>query len=65
MNLHGRLWSLKSMTKLLERALDELRKCSEHEQDAIAAMILEEIADDRRWDEIAAGMRPLPRLSSS
>jgi len=46
------------MTKLLERALDELRKCSEHEQDAIAAMILEEIADDRRWDEAFAATQP-------
>lgn len=46
------------MTTLLERALDELRKCSANEQDAIAAMILEEIADDRRWDEAFAASGP-------
>ena len=46
------------MTTLLERALDELRKCTAHEQDTIAAMILEEIADDRRWDEAFAASEP-------
>lgn len=38
------------MTQLLEQAIGEARKLSESEQDAIAALILEEIADDRRWD---------------
>ena len=39
------------MTELLERAIARLQTLSESEQDAIAAMILEEIEDDRRWDE--------------
>ncbi|MEA5509052.1 hypothetical protein VB715_04675 [Crocosphaera sp. UHCC 0190] len=39
------------MTDLLERAIARLQTLPESEQDAIAAMILEEIEDDRRWDE--------------
>ena len=39
------------MTELLERAITRLQTLSETEQDAIAAMILEEIEDDRRWNE--------------
>lgn len=39
------------MTQLMERALEELRKLSPANQDAIASMILEEIQDDARWDE--------------
>ena len=42
------------MTQLLERALSEVKKLSVAEQDAIAAIILEEIADERRWDEAFA-----------
>ena len=52
------LWSFAMMTTLLERAIDELRKCSPHEQDVIAALILEEIADDRRWDEAFSASAP-------
>lgn len=39
------------MTELLERAFARLQTLPESEQNAIAAMILEEIEDDRRWDE--------------
>ena len=39
------------MTQLLEQALAQLEKLPQDEQDAIAALILEEIADERRWDE--------------
>jgi hypothetical protein len=39
------------MTELLERAISRLQNLPANEQDAIAAMILEEIEDDRRWDE--------------
>jgi hypothetical protein len=39
------------MTQLLEQALAEVRKLSQPEQDAIAAIILEELADEQRWDE--------------
>ncbi|NWF62385.1 MAG: hypothetical protein HXY43_24855 [Fischerella sp.] len=39
------------MTELLEQAIARLKTLPSSEQDAIAAMILEEIEDDRRWDE--------------
>ena len=39
------------MTELLERAIATLQTLPESEQKAIAAMILEEIENDRRWDE--------------
>jgi len=38
------------MTKLLEAALDKLHKLPEAEQDAMAAMILEELEDEQKWD---------------
>lgn len=38
------------MTQLLERAFTEVRKLSESDQDAIAALILDELADEQRWD---------------
>ena len=37
------------MTKLLERAVEKARKLPETEQDAIAALILEELEDEIRW----------------
>lgn len=39
------------MTQLLEQALSEIQKLPEPEQDAIAALILDELADERRWQE--------------
>ncbi len=39
------------MTQLLEKAVAEIEKLSATEQDAIAAVILDEITDERRWDE--------------
>ncbi len=39
------------MSKLLEQALVEIYKLPEPEQDIIAAVILDELADDQRWDE--------------
>lgn len=39
------------MTELVERAIARLQTLPESEQNAIAAMILEEIEDERRWDE--------------
>lgn len=39
------------MTELLERAIARLQTLPASEQDTIAATILEEIEDDRRWDE--------------
>lgn len=39
------------MTHLMEQALAEIGKLPEADQDAIAAIILDEIVDERRWDE--------------
>jgi hypothetical protein len=54
-----------SMTQLLEQAIGEARKLSESQQDSIAALILEELADERRWDEAFAGSQDqLSRLAA-
>jgi hypothetical protein len=37
------------MTKLLDKAIEEARKLPPGEQDAVGAIILEEIADEARW----------------
>jgi hypothetical protein len=39
------------MTELLEQAITKLKTMSANEQDSIAAMILEELEDELRWDE--------------
>lgn len=39
-----------AMTELLEQAIARLKSLSSNQQDAIAAMILEEIEDELRWD---------------
>ena len=52
------------MTRLLEQALAEVQKLPEAAQDAIAAMILEEIAHQRRWDDtFARSQDQLARLA--
>jgi hypothetical protein len=38
-----------TMSPLLDQALAEVKKLPESEQDAIASLILEELADERRW----------------
>ena len=40
-----------AMTELLERAIARLQTLTESEQNAIASIILEEIEDERRWDD--------------
>ncbi len=42
------------MTKLLEEAFAEASKLPEQDQDALAAVILEELASERRWDQAFA-----------
>jgi hypothetical protein len=42
------------MTELLERAIKAMKELPPGEQDAIAALILEEIADEQAWDEAFA-----------
>jgi len=39
------------MTKLLEKAMAEVSRLSEQEQDALATWILDELASERRWDK--------------
>ncbi len=39
------------MTKLLKKAFAEANRLPEWEQDALAAMILDEIADNRQWQK--------------
>jgi hypothetical protein len=39
------------MTELLEQAIIKLKTMSASEQDSMAAMILEELEDELRWDE--------------
>lgn len=39
------------MTKLMDKAISEVAKLPETEQDALAAILLEELASERRWSE--------------
>jgi len=42
------------MTKLLEEALSALARLSEQDQDAMAALIMEELVSEKRWAEAFA-----------
>ena len=42
------------MTHLLQHAIAELQKLPDSEQDAMAAVILEEIADEEQWQSAFA-----------
>jgi hypothetical protein len=42
------------MTHLLEKALNEMAKLPPSEQDALAAILLEEIASEQKWSELFA-----------
>ena len=48
-----------AMTKLLQKAFDEASKLPEVEQDALGRMLLEELASERRWEELFAGSHDL------
>lgn len=53
------------MTQSLERALAEIQKLPDAEQDAIAAIILDELADEQRWNEaFARSQDQLARLAA-
>lgn len=43
------------MTQLLEQAIQQMKQLPEAEQDAIAAVILEELQSERQWDAAFAG----------
>ncbi len=52
------------MTELLEKALAEVSKLSPEEQDAIAAIILETLGDEQRWETaFAASQDKLAKLA--
>lgn len=52
------------MTTLLEQALAEVQKLAPEQQDAIAALILEELADEQKWDRaFADSQEALARLA--
>jgi hypothetical protein len=42
------------MTHLLKKAMSEVEKLPESEQDAVAALVLEELASEKRWTELFA-----------
>ena len=42
------------MSQLNEQALEKARQLPEHDQEAIAAIILQEIESEQRWDELFA-----------
>lgn len=43
------------MTKILQEAFDQASKLSEAEQDALGRILLEELASERRWENLFAG----------
>ena len=47
------------MTKLLQEAFDQASKLSEAEQDALGRILLEELASERRWEDLFAGSQHL------
>jgi hypothetical protein len=55
----------REMTQLLEQALAEVQKLPASEQDAIAALILDELADEQLWDDaFARSQEALARLAT-
>ncbi len=53
------------MTQLLQQALNEVNKLSELEQNAIASLILEELADEKSWQErFASSQDKLSKLAA-
>ncbi|HTQ77785.1 MAG TPA: hypothetical protein VMI15_07150 [Burkholderiales bacterium] len=47
------------MTQLLEKALSEVAKLPDAEQDAVAAILLQEIASEQRWSDAFANSQEL------
>ena len=53
------------MTQLLERAIVAVQRLPDAQQDALATLLLEEIADDEHWDEqFAQSQDKLARLAA-
>jgi hypothetical protein len=52
------------MTALLEKPMNQVKRLTPEEQDVMAALILEEIESEKRWDELFAGSQgQLARLA--
>ncbi|TMH21345.1 MAG: hypothetical protein E6H63_20015 [Betaproteobacteria bacterium] len=52
------------MTKLLEKAMQEVAKLPPSEQDAVAAILLEELTSEQRWaDSFAKSQDQLAKLA--
>jgi hypothetical protein len=47
------------MTKLLQKAFDETSKLSEAEQNTLGRILLDELASERRWEELFAESQDL------
>ena len=47
------------MTQLLDKALSEIAKLPASEQDAVAALVLEELASEERWSSSFAESQDL------
>ena len=47
------------MTKLLQKAFEEASKLPEDDQDTPGRILLEELASERRWEELFAGSHDL------
>ena len=47
------------MTKLLQKTFDEASKLPENEQDALGRALLDELASERRWEELFGGSHDL------
>ena len=52
------------MTQLLEKALSQVAKLPASEQDAVAAIVMEELASEQRWtDSLAQSQDLLAKLA--
>ncbi len=53
------------MTNLLNKAFDQASKLTDSSQDAIAAIILEELEDEGKWEtSFANSQEPLSKLAT-
>lgn len=52
------------MTKLFEKAVKEVSRLSENEQDELAQLILDELEDEKKWDsKFADSQNELSKLA--
>ena len=52
------------MTELLEQAIEQLKELTAEKQDAIATLIIEEMADDLKWETMFASPQSQNLLAS-